>query len=171
MAGECMSAIVPMGYTRKRIGIFLAIVVVVGAGVSISIFLANGASFADVKYLCIGAIVLALLCMLSDVTTNLRNKKKREHREKMLLCPAVKGHVTEVRRIPFYFGREVKENAHIYVSEKNCVYRLVVVFSHPVTGKEETIVSERYSSNVEAYLKEGCVNVHYSEKGEHWVEI
>ena len=71
-----MSAIIPMGYTRKRIGVFLAIVVVVGAGASISVFLVNGASFADVKYLCIGAIVLALLCVLSDVTTNLRNKKK-----------------------------------------------------------------------------------------------
>lgn len=171
MEGECMSAIVPMGYTRKRIGAFLAIVVVVGVGVSISIFLANGASFADVKYFCIGAMVLALLCILSDVTSNLRNKKKREHREKMLQCPAVKGHVTEVRRIPFYFGREFKENAHVYAKEKNCVYRIVVTFSHPVTGKEETIVSERYSGNVEAYLKEGCVNVHYSEKGEYWIEI
>ena len=69
------------------------------------------------------------------------------------------------------FGNDFKENAHVYAKEKNCVYRLVVTFSHPVTGKEETIVSERYSSNVEAYLKEGCVNVHYSEKGEHWVEI
>ena len=58
-----MSAIVPRGYTRKRIGIFLA-------------------------------IASALLCVLSDVTTNLRNKKKREHREKMLLCPAVKGRVS-----------------------------------------------------------------------------
>lgn len=166
-----MSTIVPMGYTRKRIGVFLAIVVVVGAGVSISIFLANGASFADVKYFCIGAMVLAVLCIFSDVTTNLCNKKKREHREKMLLCPAVKGRVTEVRRIPFYFGREFKERDHVYVEEKNCVYRIVVTFSHPVTGKEETIVSERYSSNVEEYLKEGCVNVHYSGDGEYWIEI
>ena len=47
----------------------------------------------------------------------------------------------------------------------------MVAFTYPVTGKEETIVSERYSSNVEAYLKEGYVNVHYSENGEYWVEI
>ncbi len=113
-----MSTIVPMGYTRKRIGLFLAIVVVVGAGVLMSIFWASGASFADIKYFCIGAMVLAALCIFFDVTSNLCNKKKREYREKMLLCPAVKGRVIEVRRIPFYFGREFKENAHVYAQEK-----------------------------------------------------
>ena len=166
-----MSLMVPMGYERKKIGAFLAIVVIVGAGIAISLFLANGASFADVKYFCIGAVVLALLCIFSDITSNLHNKKKREHREYMLSCPFVKGRVVAVRRIPFFFGREFRENANICAMGKNCVFRMEVSFSHPVTGKEETIVSERYSRNVEEYLKEGCVKVHYSEKGEYWVEI
>ena len=61
----------PIGYTRKNTGTFLAIAICVGASVLISMFVSNGAKFSDVKYLGIMAAILALFCILSDITSNI----------------------------------------------------------------------------------------------------
>lgn len=90
------------------------------------------------------------------------------HMEYMLECPAVKG---EIRRIPFYFGKEPPNHPHIYPMGKNVVYRIVVSFENPATGMEEKVVSEKYGSNVDLYIKEKFVKIQYSPNGEYWIEI
>ncbi len=60
----------PIGYSRKSIGIFFAVAICIGAGALMAIFLSSGATFSDVKYFGIVAGVLALLCILSDITSN-----------------------------------------------------------------------------------------------------
>lgn len=166
-----MSKITPIGYSRKRIGVFQAIAIVMAAVFLMSMFVMSGASFADIKYFGIVAVVLSLLCIFSDVTSNMKNRKKILHMEYMLSCPVVKGAVIEVRRIPFYFGKEFPNHPHIYPMGKNVVYRIVVSFENPVTGMEEKVVSEKYGRNVDLYIKEKCVKVHYSPNGEYWIEI
>lgn len=135
----------------------------------------NGASLAELKYFGIVAVVLALLCILSDVTTNRKNKKRIMHREYMLSCPCAKGEVIEIKRIPFYFGKEFSAQSFpkipVYHTGKHAVYRIVVLFESPITGREEKIVSEKYSWSVESYIKEKRVNVHYSSNGEYWIEF
>ncbi|MBP3421836.1 MAG: hypothetical protein J6K37_06175 [Lachnospiraceae bacterium] len=166
-----MSKITPIGYSRKRIGVFLAIAIVIGAVFLMNMFVMSGASFADIKYFGIVAVVLSVLCIFSDVTSNMKNRKKILHMEYMLSCPVVKGEVIEIRRIPFYFGKEFPKHPHIYPMGKNVVYRIVVSFENPVTGMEEKVVSEKYGENVDLYIKEKCVKVHYSPNGEYWIEI
>lgn len=93
------------------------------------------------------------------------------HMEYMLECSAVKGEVVEIRRIPFYFGKEPPNHPHIYLMGKNVVYRIVVSFENPATGMEEKVVSEKYGRNVDLYIKEKCVKVQYSPNREYWIEI
>lgn len=166
-----MKKITPIGYSRNRIGVFLAVAIVIGTVFLMTMFVMNGISIADIKYFGIVAAILSLLCIFSDITSNMKNKKRIMQMEYMLSCPAVKGEVIEIRRIPFYFGREFPNNPHVYHKEKHAVYRIVVSFENPATGMEEIIVSEKYSRNVESYIKEKCVNVHYSPSGEYWIEI
>ncbi len=161
----------PIGYAHKRIGIFLAIVICVGTGVSIGIFVRSGATFSDVKYFGVFAGVLALLCILSDITSNLKNKKKMVHMKQMLSCPKIRGKVVEVKRIPYFLGREMKENPHINAMGKNVVFRIVASVCNPSTGEEVLVTSEPYSGNVDSYVSEGYVNVHYSQDGDFWIDI
>nr|MBQ8253659.1 hypothetical protein [Lachnospiraceae bacterium] len=166
-----MNKITPIGYSRTRIGVFLAIAIAIWTVFLMSMFVMNGASLADIKYFGIAAAVLSLLCIFSDVTSNVKNKKKILHMEYMLSCPAVKGEVVEIRRIPYYFGKEFPNNPNFYYREKNVVYRVVVSFENPATGRKEIAVSEKYSRNVDSYIKEKCVKVHYSPNGEYWIEF
>lgn len=170
-----MNKITPIGYSRVRIGVFLAIAIIIGALFLMSEFVANGASLSDIKYFGVVAVVMSLLCIFSDVTSNMKNKKRIMHMEYMLSCPSIKGEVIEIKRIPFYFGKEFSnqfsDNPHVYHTDKHVVYRVVVSFVNPTTGMEEKVISEKYSRNVESYIKEKCVNVHYSPSGEYWIEL
>lgn len=161
----------PIGYTRKNTGTFLAIAICVGASVLISMFVSNGAKFSDVKYLGIMAAILALFCILSDITSNFKNKKKIAYMKQMLSCPKTQGQVIDVKRIPYFFGREMKENPHIYPMGKNVVFRIVASVYNASTGEEVMVTSEPYSQNVDSYIKDGYVNVHYSPNGEYWIDI
>ncbi len=161
----------PLGYSRKSIGIFLAVAVCIGAGVLMAIFVSSGATFSDVKYFGFVAVALAILCIISDITLNIKNKKKMEHMKQMLSCPAVKGKVVEVKRIPYFFGREFKENAHITPMGKNVVFRIVASVYNPSTGEEVLVTSEPYSRTVDSYIEDGYVDVHYSTTGEYWIDI
>ena len=162
---------IPIGYARKSIGTFFAVAICIGTGVLISIFVSSGATFSDVKYFGIVAGGLALLCILSDITSNLKNKKRIAHMKRMLSCPSIRGKVVEVKRIPYFFGREVKENPRINAMGKHVVFRIVASVCNPSTGEEELVTSEPYSRNVDAYMKDGYVNVHYSQNGEYWIDI
>lgn len=166
-----MNKIIPIGYSKKSMGIFLAVAIAVGTLLLTFLLVKGGADFSAMKYFCITAGVLALLCVISDVTTNRKNKAKIAHMQYMLSCPSVTAEVSEIKRIPYYFGREFKKNRIFHAMGHNVVYRLVVSFHSPVTDKEEIIVSEAYSRNVASYVKDNKVAVHYSQDGEYWVEV
>ena len=89
----------------------------------------------------------------------------------MLSCPYVTGKVCEIKRIPYFFGREFKESSVFCAMGRNVVYRVAVSFHSPVTDKEEMVVSEPYGTNVASYVSDSKVAVHYSKDGEYWVEI
>lgn len=169
--GDIVNKITPIGYSRSRIGVFLAIAIIIGTLFLMSEFVMSGASLADIKFFGIVAVVLSLLCIFSDVTSNMKNKKKIMHMEYMLSCPSVKGEVVEIKRIPFYCGKEFPDNPHVYHTGKHVVYRIVVSFKNPITDMEEKVISEKYSRNVNSYIKEKCVDVHYSPNGEYWIEL
>lgn len=166
-----MNKIIPIGYSKKNMGIFLAVAIAVGTLLLIFLLVKSGADFSDMKYFCIIAGVLALLCVISDFSTNRTNKTKIAYMQYMLSCPSVTGEVSEIKRIPYYFGREFKENRIFSAMGHNVVYRLVVSFHSPVTNKEEIVVSEPYGRNVVPYVKDNNVAVHYSQDGEYWIEI
>lgn len=166
-----MDKIYPIGYEKKYVGLFLAIFIAVGTALLSLMFVSNGASFSDIKYLCIGAAILALLCVVSDFTMNRRNKTKISHMKYMLSCPYVTGKVCEIKRIPYFFGKEFKESSVFCAMGRNVVYRVVVSFHSPVTDREETVVSEPYGRNIASYVNDGSVKVHYSQDGEYWIEI
>lgn len=162
---------IPIGYSRIRIGLALAVAVCIGAGVLIAMFLSSGATFSDIKLFGMIALVLALLCIVSDVTSNAKNKKKIAHREAMLSCPKVRGKVVEVKRNPYFFGREFKETPNVYTKGKNTVYRIVASVCIPTTGEETLVTSEAYSRTVDSFVSDGFVDVYYSSRGEYWIEL
>ena len=161
----------PIGYSRKSIGIFLAVAICVGAGALMAIFVSSGATFSDIKYFGIVAGVLAILCIISDITSNIKNKKKIAHRKTMLSCPKVRGKVVEVKRNPYFFGKEFKENPHINPMGRNVVHRIVASVCNPSTGEEILVMSEPYGRNVNPFIKDGYVDVYYSQNGEYWIEL
>lgn len=161
----------PINYSKKTIGLSLAVAICIGAGVLMAIFLSSGATFSDIKFFGIAALILALLCIVSDITSNTKNKKKIAHRKAMLSCPKVRGKVVEVKRNPYFFGREFKETPNVYTKGKNTVYRIVAAVCNPVSGEETLVTSEAYGSNVDSFIIDGFVDVHYSTNGEYWIEL
>lgn len=48
-----MKQVVPMGYSRSKMGTSLAVAVAVGTALLTLLFVKNGAAFSDMKYFCI----------------------------------------------------------------------------------------------------------------------
>lgn len=63
-----MKQVVPMGYSRSKMGTSLAVAVAVGTALLTLLFVKNGAAFSDMKYFCIVAAVLILLFILCGIT-------------------------------------------------------------------------------------------------------
>ncbi len=166
-----MDKIYSIDYAKTHMGLFLAIFIAVGTTILTLMFVSNGAYFSDIKYLCIGAAILALMCLLSDFTKNRKNKTKISHMQYMLSCPYVTGKVCEIKRIPYFFGKEFKENHIFRAMGRNVVYRVAVSFHSPVTDMEEITVSEPYGINIASYVNNNNIAVHYSQNGEYWIEI
>lgn len=160
-----------IGYSRKNIGIFLAVAICIGTGALMFIFVSSDATFSNIKYFGIVAGVLAILCNISDIISNIKNKKKIAHRKTMLSCPKTCGKVVEVKRNPYFFGKEFKENPHINPMGKNVVHRIVASVCNPSTGEEILVTSEPYGRNINPFIKDGYVDVHYSSNGEYWIEL
>lgn len=166
-----MNQVVPMGYAKTRMGTSLAVVIATGTGLLTWLFVKNGAAFSDVKYFCMVAAALILVCVFSDVTKNRKCRTRISHMQFMLSCPSVVGEVREIKRISYFFGRELRENPKVYAKGRNVVYRIVAVFHSPVTGQEEVVVSEPYSCNIAAAVQNHTVAVHYSKDGQYWIEL
>lgn len=65
----------------------------------------------------------------------------------------------------------MEENPHINSMGKNVVFRIVASVCNPYTGEEVLVTSGPYSRNVDSYINDGYVNVHYSPDGEYWIDI
>lgn len=97
--------------------------------------------------------------------------KKIAHRNTMLSCPKVRGKVIEIKRNPYFFGREFKETPNVYAPGHNAVFRIVASVCNPTTSEETLVTSEAYSRNVDSFISDGFVDVHYSAAGEYWIEL
>ena len=93
-----MKQVVPMGYSRSKMGTSLAVAVAVGTALLTLLFVKNGAAFSDMKYFCIVAAVLILLFILCGITKNRKDRAKIAHMQFMLSCPSVEGTVREIKR-------------------------------------------------------------------------
>ncbi len=57
------------------------------------------------------------------------SKTQIAHMQYMLSCPSVTGKVSEIKRIPYYFGKEFKENPFIFSGLPDSAY-LSLYFSY-----------------------------------------
>lgn len=164
----------PIGYERKSIGTSIAVVIFILSILLMGILTLNGAILADLIWRLVADILLAALFILSDYTSNRKNRANIEHMNYMLTCPYVIGRVVEIRHIPYFFGKERPDygknsKIKVYVLEKNMVHRIVVEYVNPLTNNKDETVSPAYATNPEHFLEEGSVKVHYAPDGKVWV--
>ena len=165
-----MKMIRPIGYSKIRIGTEFSAIVLIIATVIAVLLVKGGAAWEDAKYIIIGGAVLAVVFVLSDITSNLKNSNKIAHMNEMLQAPFIKGEIKEIRRAVYFMGklRVVDPNAHI--SYKHYVYLIVAVF-HDDTGEaEKTVISEPYARDPKIFLSGNNVEIHYSADGAYWIE-
>lgn len=168
--GGIMKMIRPIGYSKSKIGTEFSVVLLIIATVIAVLLVKGGAAWKDAKYIIIGGAVLAVIFVLSDITSNFRNSKKIAHMNEMLQAPSVKGEIKEIRRAVYFMGklRAVDENEHI--SYKHYVYRIVAVFRDEADGAEKTVISEPYARDPKIFLSGNNVEIHYSADGAYWIE-
>jgi len=164
-----MKKVTPIGYGKSSIGVCFGIFFVIGAIFLSKVLINSGASPSDTKYLIIGAGILAVLMGLSDFTSNLRNAPKIKHMNEMLECPAVKGEIKEIKKVPFVMGKLHEDKDPDKYSAKNIAYKLLVEFDD-VSGSRKTIVSEAYVTDPKVFVNGNNVYVHYSPEGEYWID-
>lgn len=165
-----MKKVTPLGYAKSSIGVSFGIFFVIGAIILSKVLISSGASPSDTGYLMIGAGVLAVLLGLSDFTSNLRNAPKIKHMNEMLECPAVKGEIKEIKRVPYIMGRLRPDKEPGNYKGKHIVYQIVAEFDDAESGGRKTVTSEPYSCDPQAFVDGNTVYVHYSPDGRYWVE-
>lgn len=165
----------PIGYYKRSIGKTLSIIVILFSMALILPMALTGATFVNLEYFVIFVAVISILAFMSDVVTNQKKAKKIKRMEYLLSCPSVKGEVIEIKRIPYYFGKEItdmpKTRVKVYIPAKNVVYRICARFHNPVTDEEEIAISEIYNIVVIKEIKNNTVVVHYSPDGDIWIEV
>lgn len=170
-----MKKIKPIGYSKSSLGISVSVIIAAGSALLIFVMFKSGASFSDMKYFAVISAILAVLFFVGDVIINRKNAEKIKRMEYLLSCPCVKGEVIELKRIPYFFGKEItdlsKTNAKVYINGKHTVYRICAKFHDPLTDTDEIAVSEAYNTRVKNEIKNNCVDVHYSPDGDTWVEV
>ncbi len=170
-----MKRIKPIGYSKSSLGISIAIIVILVSAVLIFIMVKSGASFSDIKYFAVIAVIIATMFFVGDVIINRKNAEKIKRMDYLLSCPSVKGEVIELKRIPYFFGKELtnppKTNIKVYIKGEHTVYRLCVKFHNPLTDSDEIAISEIYNVGVKREIKDNNVEVHYSQDGDIWIEV
>lgn len=157
----------PIGYSKSKVGTCFSIFFMTVAAVIAALLVKGGADWSDAKYIIIGGAVLAVFFILSDVTTNLKNRKNILHMNEMLQAPYVKGEIKEIRKSAYVMGKLRTYNEN--VRYKHYVYQIVVIFSDE-EGNEKTVISEPYSRDPQIFLNGNSVNIHCSSDGVHWIE-
>lgn len=165
----------PIGYFKSNMGKTVSIIIIIFSLMLILPMAINGATFVNLEYYVIFAAAAAILFFMGDVITNRKNAKKIQRMEYLLTCPSVKGEVIEIKRIPYYFGKEITNtspnNLKVYIPAKHAVYRICARFYNPMTNKDEIAVSEIYKMPVINRIKNNTVDVHYSPEGDIWIEV
>lgn len=170
-----MKKIIPIGYFKSSIGKLVSVFVILFSVLLILPMIQSCDTVVNLKYFVIFAAVLAILLFMSDVIRNRKNAEKIKRMEYLLTCPSVKGEVIELKRIPYFFGKEItnmpKTNVKVYIPAKHAVYRICARFHNPLTDADEIAVSEIYTVCVKDEIKDNSVDVHYSPDGDIWVEV
>ena len=160
----------PMGYGKSSLGTCFGVLFIL-AGVWLTIMtVKSGADISAAKTFLAGAVILAFLLCLMDLTNNLKNRKNIEHMHRMLEYPTVKGKIVEIKKYLFSFGRieEVPMDHNRY--KKRYVYRVVVSFYDEKNGSRKEIISPFYAQNPKRWTLSDRVDIHYSPYGEYWIE-
>lgn len=166
-----MSKILPIGYSKTKMGRGIAIIFLIFAAV-LSIVLVNGGM--EIKYaiyLFGVAAGLGILFVLTDLCANKNNKIRITYMEKMLKCSYAVGTVVEVKR--YYYGlngklKEIKPG--IYVKSKHCAYTIIASF-FDTENNEVLVESKPYATNPKGYLENNRVKIYYSTDNEFWIDV
>lgn len=161
----------PMGYSKSSVGTGFGILIIIFGIVLMTILVKGGASVEDAKYLVIGAAVLAVLFGLMDFTTNLKAGKKISYMNDMLECPAVKGEIKEIKKIPYILGKAHEELADKeHTRYKQYVYKIIAAFYDNESQSEKIIKSEPYARDPRIFISGNSVSIHYSSDGKYWID-
>lgn len=166
-----MSKIKPIGYSETKMGKGMAIFLVIFVTILSIVLVSSGMDIKYTIYLFAVAGGLSILFILSDLSSNKKNKAKIMHMEKMLKCPSLVGSVVEVKK--YYHGlngklKEIKPG--IYVKSKHCVYTIIASFIND-ENNEVIVESKPYATSPKEYLKDNRVIIHYSTDNEYWIDV
>lgn len=166
-----MSKILPIGYSETKMGRGLAIFFLIFATVLSIILVSSGMEMKYTLYLFGVAAVLGILFVLTDLSSNKKNKKRIIHMEKMLKCPYVVGTVVEVKK--YYYGlngklKEIKPG--FYVKSSRCAYTIIASFLDD-ENNEVLVESKPYATSPKEYLENNRVKIYYSIDNEFWIDV
>ena len=165
-----MSKMTPIGYQKTKMGYGLVVFFFIIATV-ISVLMVRGGLPWKYTLIFYGvAAALSILCVLSDITTNIKYKDKYAYVERMLSCPYVWGKYVETRQFGALFNNYVDVTDSGTRANKYR-YRIVVSFTDPNTNEEKEIFSEFYARRPERECNMDRIKVHYSEAGEYWIDL
>lgn len=161
---------VPVGYGTARGGVWTAVFIMGWDAFLMTRFLPlDGARDGCIIMTVIGCI-LALLFVLSDVTTNIKRRSAVKYMDDMLREPYVYGRITKVTPVHSRTRKELTGEQLTSVRGKNRLYTFTAEYDDPATGETRTVTSEPYVQNLEVYLSGREVRVHYSPDGQVWAE-
>lgn len=166
-----MSKILPIGYTETKMGRDMAVFFFIVATAVSVILVKSGMEIKNTVFLFCGAAVLAFLFILTDVSTNKKNKEQIAHMKKMLACPSVVGNVVEIKKYHRGLGGKLKEiKPDDIIAYKNCVYKIIASCIN-AENNEIIVESEIYVNNPKRFLKGNRVRVYYSSDNEYWIDV
>lgn len=161
---------IPVGYGSASGGRGLAVFFLLWAGFLISRFYRFEGGREACKYIAAVAGILALLCILSDVTTNLKNRRKNRYMHDMLHAPYVVGEVTAVLPVHYRTHKVLSEEERRVTRAKYIRYVMQVTYQDPISGEPCTLTTEPYTDNPDAFLSGRRTEVHYNLDGHRWAE-
>lgn len=166
-----MNKILPIGYSETKMGRGVAIFFLVFASILSLILVSSGMEIKYTIYILGVAAVLGFLFLLTDFSTNKKNRTQIIHMEKMLKCPYVEGTVVEVKKYYYGLNRKLKEiKPGYYVKSKDCAYTIIASF-FDAANNEVLVESKPYATNPKEYLKRNKVKIHYSTENEYWIDM
>ena len=89
----------------------------------------------------------------------------------MLECPAVKGEIKEIKKLPYILGKAREDLADKeHTRYKQYVYQIIAAFYDNESQSEKIIKSEPYARDPRIFISGNSVSVHYSSDGNYWID-